>query len=176
MTLLEVASGTGQHVVYLAKQYPNIHFQPSDFVQHYLKSICCYVQESGLPNISQPVEIDITTSYKTWAGGKFSENSVSYVLCVNMIHITKFECVEGLFRNCGSILNRGGMLFIHGPLAFKDFASQTSSELHKSLKCLNPDWGVRNLEDLNELASKNNLKYENCLAIPEDDYLVIWKK
>jgi ubiquinone/menaquinone biosynthesis C-methylase UbiE len=91
---LEIASGSGQHVICFAKEYPNISFQPTDIDPKSLLSIQAYIADSGLKNISNPIDVDVKTME-----GKFKDNSFNLVINCNMIHISGILLVRAFFSS-----------------------------------------------------------------------------
>lgn len=129
--ILEVSSGTGQHISHFAKHLPSsIFWQPSEFETRDFSSICAYIQDYKLKNVAPPVFIDIRRHFTNWnlAHGtiqcdaielkpidKFEKGSLDYIYNANLIHISPFECTEGLFLNSGELLKKNGCLITYGP-------------------------------------------------------------
>lgn len=175
--LLEIASGSGQHVVHFAREFPFIRFQPSECTEPEINSIRAYVKESGLENILDPLTIDITTPHGAWSNSQFKENSVDYIICINMIHITPLTCTEWLFKNAGSVLKHQGTLFTYGPYAFNGVLTPESNrKFDNSLKSRNSKWGVRDVELLKSFANNNSLQFVTSHALPANNHLLAWTK
>lgn len=127
--ILEISSGSGQHVAHFAKNLPKtIFWQPSEFDRGSFSSICAHIQESGLENVAPPVFIDIREKFSNWKPvnempkvfkldpvSKFEENSFDYIYNSNLMHISSFNCTEGLFINSGKLLKKNGSLITYGP-------------------------------------------------------------
>lgn len=175
--LLEIASGTGQHVVHFARHFPEIQFQPSEYEESLRRSIAAYISESGLKNVRDPIIIDIRTPYTSWASGAFKENSVSYVVNINMVHITEIDCTEHLFKNVPKILKPGGIFFMYGPFAFNGVITPESNvRFDKSLRQENPGWGLRDVEYLKVLGAQQGLELIATHALPANNHVLVWKK
>src|SRR5688572_8921482 len=58
--LLEIASGSGQHAAFFARELPTFDVQPSDMDDDNLASIAAWQAESGTPNLRAPLRIDVT--------------------------------------------------------------------------------------------------------------------
>lgn len=99
LKLLEIASGTGQHVGHIAPHFPNIAFYPSEMEQSMLNSIRAFTDP--YKNVSLPMSIDIRQPYGkwNWPVANLTPSIVSgtfdYILNINMIHISPWECTEG---------------------------------------------------------------------------------
>ncbi|XP_066603874.1 methyltransferase-like 26 [Prorops nasuta] len=174
-TLLEIASGSGQHVAHFAKNFPQITFYPSEYESRLLDSIAAHVH--GLANVREPLKIDITTDYTTWTNGCFKANSFDYVYNANMMHISHYECTIGLFKNVGKLLKQNGILFTYGPYAINGTISPESNiNFHKSLKSQDASWGLRDVADLQKLAKENNIDMIKMFDMPANNKTIIWKK
>src|SRR5215216_2014399 len=106
--VLEVASGTGQHVVHFAKSLPELCWQPTDADGAFRESIRAWVDSEKLANVRAPLELDVCRL--PWP--------VSYadaVLCINMIHVAPWAATEALLAGAKDVLTRGGVLFLYGP-------------------------------------------------------------
>jgi len=93
--VLEIASGTGQHVVYFASHMPKVTFQPTEYEGALIKSIKAHIEETKVGNVREPLLLDVVSHPSLWLDGKLKPNSVDYVVNSNMFHITPFECTEG---------------------------------------------------------------------------------
>lgn len=169
-TVLEIASGSGEHVCAFAKAFPNLTFQPSDVDSECLESTRAWAQELGLINVLPPLLID--TSREVWP-----VISADAVLCINMIHISPFACCEGLMRGAGKLLPPGGYLYLYG--AYKINGSHTApsnAAFDRSLRALNPSWGVRDLDDVKKVAALHGLSFVNIVDMPANNFSVIFQK
>jgi len=137
--VLEIASGVGQHVVHFAAALPDIDWQPSDPDVASREVIAQRVHQSGLSNISLPVELDVLAAWP--------ELQVDAVVVANLLHISPIATVEGLFAGAGRVCRNGGLLHLYGP--FKQGGTHTSAgntEFDLSLRQRNPQWGIRDVE------------------------------
>lgn len=174
-TFLEIASGSGQHVAHFAPHFPHITFYPSEYEPRLLESIAAYA--NGFSNIKDPIQIDVTSDFRTWGQGMFKESSVDYIYNANMIHISPYQCSIGLFRNAGKLLKPDGFLFTYGPYAIDGkITPESNVNFDKSLKLQNESWGLRDLKDLIKLAMENGIKMIQIFDMPANNKTVIWKK
>lgn len=93
--MLEISSGTGQHISFFALHFPNIVFQPTEYDLSLLESINAYKKNMNLSNILLAKYLDVSTEYNQWFDGELIEKKFDYVLNVNMIHISEWKCTEG---------------------------------------------------------------------------------
>lgn len=183
LKLLEVSSGTGQHISYFSSRFPNIQFHPSEYNVAMLDSIRAYRDKFQAQNVLDPVHIDITLPYSDWGlnadGERFADlaKQYDYVLNVNMIHITPIECTEGLFRNSAKLLKPGtGLLITYGPYAVDGVISPESNvNFDKMLKSQDPRWGVRDLGMLKKLGQLFGLSCIDVYDMPANNKCIVWK-
>lgn len=94
--MLEISSGTGQHISFFASNFPNIEFQPTEFDQSLLGSINAYTNHVQLSNVLPAKYLDVSTEPDQWLGGELKKKKYDYVLNVNMLHISEWKCAEGI--------------------------------------------------------------------------------
>ena len=140
--LLEVASGSGEHALWIAQARPDLHVQPSDPQPEARASIAAWCQ--GVANIAPALALD--------AAGNWPAVSADAVLCINMIHIAPWEATLGLMRGAASALAPGGALFLYGPYRVGGAMVESNQEFDARLRAENAAWGVRALEDVTAAA------------------------
>ena len=152
-TLLEIASGYGEHAVHLAENFPGLEIQPSDRDPGQLTSAREHRKASALDNVRPPICLD--------ASGTWPQMSVASVLAINMIHISPWAACEGLFRNAAKVLSSGGRLFTYGPYFCEDIETAASNiAFDESLRGRNPEWGIRELDRVRALADEYGFDFE----------------
>lgn len=186
--LLEISSGVGVHATYFAQHFPNVVFQPTEFDRGLFNSIMAYIEECPTNNVCRPVYVDISEPYTSWGElpfpreteiRKFKDcgNYFDYMLNINMMHISPFKCSEGLFSNAGHLLKPGGKLFTYGPYSMNGILTPESNiRFNESLKSQNPEWGVRDLKDLREIAQKSSIELVKTFDLPANNKFIIWQK
>jgi len=176
--VLEAGSGTGQHAVHFAAHSPGIVWWPSDLNERHLQSIAAWRAFSGLPNIKPPLKLDLADpdwSEATRTGG--GPPSLLAIFCANVIHIAPWRVAEGLFAGAGRMLQEGGYLFLYGP--FKRNGKHTAlsnAVFDASLRENNPDWGVRDIADLEKLASSCGLALREVVEMPANNLIVVFAR
>lgn len=193
LKLLEISSGSGQHTAYFAQHFPNITFQPSEYDASLLESIQCWKEDSSAKNICSPMQINVSIPYVEWGANpsqsgpylnglvntdfKDMPNQLDYILNINMIHISAFECTEGLFRNSSSLLKTNGLLISYGPYGVDGkITPQSNVDFDRSLRRSDPRWGVRDLTMLREYCKQFGFELEKCVDMPANNKTCIWKK
>ncbi|XP_046616208.1 methyltransferase-like 26 [Neodiprion virginianus] len=172
---LEIGSGSGQHVAHFALYLPQVTFYPSEVDIGMLGSIVAYTKE--ISNVQSPILIDVTTNSDYWGAQTFRENSFDYIYNSNMIHIAPHACTVGLFENAGKLLKQNGILFTYGPYKIDGTISPESNvRFDESLKAENPQWGLKDIRDLEKLANENGLDLIEIFDMPANNKTIIWKK
>jgi len=171
--VLEAGSGTGQHVVYFARHTPGIVWWPSDLNERHLASIEAWRADSGLENIRPPMRIDLSDA--DWSAAVRSEVSkLTALFCANVIHIAPWRVAEGLFAGASRTLAENGLLFLYGP--FKRAGKHTAvsnAVFDSSLRQDDPEWGVRDVADLEELAGRNGLPLRESFEMPANNLILM---
>lgn len=161
-TVLEIASGTGEHILHFAAAFPHLSWQPSDYDATGLASIAAWTAESGLANIRPPIQIDATAPEWPLA-------AVDAVLCINMIHIAPWAATKGLFAGAARLLPKGP-LFLYGPYQEADRPTAESNQaFDRSLKERNPEWGLRLLDDVEAVANAQGFALANRISMPANN-------
>lgn len=175
---VEAGSGTGQHVVEFARQFPDIVWWPSDLNEKHLASIAAWRAHAGLTNIRKPLRIDL--SDPSWGAEMKEEGSpreLIAVFCANVIHIAPWYVAEGLIAGAGRYLRRDGMLFLYGP--FKRggrHTAESNAAFDASLRQGNPEWGVRDVGAVEKLAADVSLSLIEIAEMPANNLTLVFRK
>lgn len=168
--VLEVASGAGEHSVFFARCFPHLVWQPTDPDPKALASIEAHVADAGLPNLREPVALDA-------AGDTWPIQATDALLCVNMVHISPWSATEGLLRGAGNCLGSGAPLVLYGPYRRRGVETAASNEaFDQSLKARNPQWGLRDLEQVEAEASSNGLTLSRTVEMPANNLILVFAR
>ena len=171
--LLEVASGTGEHVVHFARGLPGWRFQPTEFDEPSRQSVRAWIAHKGLANVAAPVTLDARA--EIW--GVEESGLFDAVLSLNMIHIAPWAAAQGLFRGASRVLKPGGLLLLYGPFQENGVHNAPSNAaFDESLRARDSDWGVRDIRDLQKLANDNGLTLRERQAMPANNQLLAFVK
>jgi len=152
--VLEIASGTGEHAVWLAAQLPSLVLQPSDPSPAHRASIAAWIASSDLANLRAPLALDVTT--EDWEKSAGIARDLSAILCINLIHIAPWAAALGLLRGAGAALGAGGLLYLYGPYRRGgEHTAPSNAAFDRSLRAQDPAWGVRNLEGVVGMPANN---------------------
>jgi SAM-dependent methyltransferase len=174
--VLEAGSGTGQHVAHFAAHSPGIVWWPSDLNERGAsESIAAWRAHAHLPNIRPPLRLDLADP--RWDAGSDGLPKLLALFCANVIHIAPWRVAEGLFGGAGRILRDDGRLFLYGP--FKRDGKHTAvsnAVFDTSLRENNPEWGVRDIADLETLAAANGLRLAETFEMPANNMILMFAR
>jgi SAM-dependent methyltransferase len=174
--VLELGSGTGQHAAEFARRAPQLTWWPSDIVPAHLASIEAWRAQTGLANLRAPQAIDLDDP--DWSGrGAADSDALTAILCINVLHISPWRVSQNLIAGAGRLLRPGGHLFVYGP--FKRDGAHTApsnARFDAMLRAENPDWGVRDIGDLNALAEKAGLARAEIHAMPANNLVLAFTR
>ena len=168
-TVLEIGSGTGQHAVYFGAELGYLSWQTSDVRENHA-GIQAWLRDAGLHNVREPLDLDVLTAEPLTTGfdGVFSANTA---------HIMSFKAVEKMFSLLNSVLGANGVFVLYGPFRQNgEFNSASNADFHKSLRQRDSDMGIRDLEDLDHLASEGGMQRARLYALPANNHIVVWVK
>lgn len=172
--VLEIASGTGEHVTFFAQALPMLTFQPSDIDEAARASIDAWRAELGLDNVRAPLSLDTRPADEAWP---FDDESVDAIVNINMIHISPWSATLGLMRHAARVLKPGAPLVTYGPYLRKDIVTAPSNiAFDASLRARNPEWGVRQLEDVAAAANAHAIVLDEVVEMPANNVCVIFRR
>ena len=171
--VLEVASGSGQHVVHFASALRGLVWHPSDPDAEARASIEAWRESAALRNLRAPVALDTRTP--DWSIE--CSGPLVAVVCVNMIHISPWASYVGLVEGASRLLAPGGALVLYGPFSIGGRWSAASNiAFDRSLRERNPEWGVRDLDDVTEVARSHRFVLERVVDMPADNSTVVFRR
>ena len=168
--VLEIASGSGEHVLAFAHGFPNLDWQPSDPDPVALASIEAWRAAEGAPNLLAPLRLDA-------AAPDWPLERADAILCINMVHISPWSATLGLLDGAARLLAPGAPLYLYGAYRRDGVLTAPSNEaFDRSLRERNPDWGVRRLEDVTAEAERRSLALDRVIEMPANNLSVIFRR
>ncbi|KVC58019.1 DUF938 domain-containing protein [Burkholderia stagnalis] len=168
--VLEIASGTGQHVVHFAAGLPGLRWHPSDPDAQARQSIAAWVAHAGLPNVDAPRAFDVRDAAWPFA-------VLDAIVCINMIHIAPWACADALFAGASRVLRPGGVLVLYGPYRREGRHTAPSNEAFDAqLRSRDPSWGVRDLEAVVALGLDRGLDCIEVVEMPANNLSVVFRR
>jgi hypothetical protein len=168
--VLELASGTGEHVMHFAQALPDLDWQPSDPSPEARQSIAAWRSAEGLRNVGAVIDLDATRG--PWPAAPFAAT-----LCINMIHISPWQATIGLMRGASGVLLPGSVLYLYGPYRLGDRPLEPgNAAFDEDLRARNPGWGLRDLDTVIACAADHGLVFERAIDMPANNLSVIFRK
>ncbi len=168
--VLEIASGSGEHAVHLARALPGLDWQPTDREDVALASISAWCKEAELPNLRPPLRLDVTEA-------PWPVERCAAIFCANMVHIAPWQASEALFAGAGRVISSGGALITYGPYRFDGrFTAPSNEAFDESLRSRDPSWGVREVADLQGLGRLHGLVLEETIEMPANNHVLVFRR
>lgn len=171
-TVLEVASGTGQHVTHFAAALPQLTWQPSEADAARRALIAARLAAAALANVRAPLALDVLALPWPVAEG------VDAVLAINLIHISPWPVTAALIDGARRHLRAPGpgLLVLYGPYKEEGRHTAPSNEaFDRSLRAENPQWGVRDLESVAALAAERGFGAPAVTRMPANNLTVVFR-
>ncbi len=175
-SILEIGSGSGEHGVVFQKRFPEITWQSSDPELIHRNSISSWIEHHEL-NFKMPQPLVIDVEKTPWQIPSELLLSLKGIISINMIHIASWNCTKSLFRESGELLKNGQFLLLYGPFKIGNkHISQSNDLFDISLKMQNKLWGIRDLREVSEEATKSGFIKEEAIRMPANNLSVIYRK
>ena len=169
-TVLEVASGTGEHSVYFAECFPRLEWQPSDVHPDALSSIAAWHDEARLPNLRSPLVLDASS-----AG--WPVDRADAVVSINMVHISSWASALGLLDGAARLLSEGAPLILYGPWLKHDIPTAPSNlDFDADLKRRDPQWGLRSVEVFSAAAEPRGFSLQATRGMPANNLMLLLRR
>ena len=168
--VLEIASGSGQHIAHFARALPKLTWQPSDPDPEARESIRAWIAEAQLANVLAPLDLDVRRS--SWPLA-----ACDAIVCINMIHISPWSATEALFDRAAGVLSGTGMVYLYGPYRLKGQHTAPSNEAFDAmLRRQNPEWGVRDLEQVTQTARRAGFELTGTTPMPANNLSFVFHR
>jgi hypothetical protein len=170
-TVLEVASGSGEHALWMARCLPQVTWAPSEATADGLaaieawRALCPDLADRVLP----PVLID--ANRPPWPGAP-----VDAVFVANLTHIAPWSATLGLVKGAAARLVAGGLLLTYGP--FNEgggFTGHGNAAFDADLRNRNPLWGLRDRGAVDAIASAHGFIVEPVREMPANNRLLVYR-
>lgn len=176
-TVLEIASGTGEHAAYFTSELPHLTWQPSNFEEAHLTSTEAWRSHTGLSNFKSVVKLDASSDHWPVEAPDYAHAPIRAIYNANMIHISPWFVTEGLFRGAGRILPAGAKVFLYGPYKINgQHTAQSNHEFETWLKAKDESFAVRDIADVSQEALKNGLKHLQSIPMPSNNFIQVFEK
>ena len=168
--VLEIASGTGQHLIHFAKALSGLTWQPSDADAELRKSIALRIAEERLANVKTPIALDVMR--RPWP-----LVAAEAVVCINLIHVAPWSATQALFDGAKTLLPGGSVLFLYGPYRrFGQHTSPSNERFDSDLRAHDPEWGLRDMEDVSEVALARGFVLQEVVEMPANNFSLVFRR
>jgi SAM-dependent methyltransferase len=168
--VLEIASGTGQHVMHFADALPDLTWQPSDPDAELRASVALRLREEPRANVETPIDLDVTTL-------PWPLQAADAVLAINMIHVAPWSATLALFEGAKTLLAPGHVLFLYGPYRrFGGHTSESNAQFDRDLRARDPAWGLRDMEAVTDVSAGAEFELAETIAMPANNFSLVFKR
>lgn len=166
--LLEIGSGTGQHAVYFAAEFPWLSWQTSDLADYHA-GIQAWIDGSGMKNILSPLVLDVCSDH-------WPKTQYDLVYSANTLHIMSDEEVQQLFRKLPVCMFPQSLFLVYGPFNYQNrYTSDSNERFDAWLKQRDPASGIKNFEWLQDIAALSGLECIHDFDMPANNRLLVWQ-
>ena len=168
--VLEIASGTGQHVVHFAKALRTLIWLPSEPDAGLRESIETRLRREALDNVRAPLNLDVRR--RPWP-----VTEVDAIVCINMIHVAPWAATRALLEGAAEVLGDGGLLFLYGPYRRGGaHTAPSNAAFDARLRAENPAWGVRDLDAVEALGAQAGVFLDKVIEMPANNLSVVFRR
>lgn len=168
-TLLEIGSGTGQHAVFFAEQFPHISWQTSDR-ESYHAGINAWIGDCAIPNVLAPITLDV--SQNQWPQIRYDA-----VFSANTAHIMSDSEVHQMLKGVAKVLKNGGRFCLYGPFNYNgQYTSDSNASFDQWLKQRDPNSGIKDISSLAQWANNTGLSLIKDYEMPVNNRILVWEK
>ena len=168
--VLEVASGTGQHVVHFAQALKGVSWQPTDMDAACRRSISAWLVTAELANVRRPLDLDVRAL-------PWRVPTLDAIVCLNLIHIAPWSVATALFAGAGLALRETGLLYLYGPYSVQGrHTAPSNAAFDSALRAENPEWGLRDLKEVESLAKDQGFDLAETIEMPANNLSVLFRK
>ena len=168
--VLEVASGSGEHALWFAMHLSPLVWQPSDPDPACRRSIAGHAAGGGPANLEAPLDLDA-------GAADWPIERADAVACINMTHIAPWRATEGLIAGAARILPPEGVLYLYGPYRRGgQHTAPSNATFDASLRARNPDWGLRDVEAMAEVAESRGMLLREIVEMPANNLSLIFTR
>jgi SAM-dependent methyltransferase len=168
--VLEIASGSGEHAAYFAASLPAVSWQPTDCDAAALASIAAHREATGTPSLLPPLQLDVMAP-------QWPLERADALVCINMIHISPWAASEALMAGASRLLRDGGVIYLYGPYRIGGrHTAPSNQEFDAWLRGQNPQWGVRDVADVVELAARHGFVLQETVPMPANNLSIVFRR
>lgn len=169
-TVLEIASGTGPHVLHFAAAMPSLVWQPSEADPTLRNAIDDALREQAPSNVRPPLTLDVLQA--EWPIAR-----ADALVCINLTHVAPWSATEALLDGAAAILPAGGVGVIYGPFRREGgHTAESNRAFDEALRARNPEWGLRDIEAVIAAAEARGLPSRELIEMPANNLCLVLAK
>lgn len=167
-TVLEIGSGTGQHVVHFAAQMPQLQWQPSEQAEN-LPGLQRRLDQQAGGNVHAAMELDVA--------GAWPQQKADAVFSANTAHIMSWPEVVCMFDGVAAVLQPGGVFCLYGPFNVNgEFTAPSNQQFDQELRARKPSMGLRDVAELEKLAQQRHMQLQQRIEMPANNQVLVFRK
>ena len=175
-TVLELASGSGEHAVCFQQRFPDLCWQASDPDPDHRGSINAWIQHQGLGQL-MPAALNLDVEERPWPLARDIHKELKAVVCINLLHISPASCTDAVLEESALLLPSGAPLVIYGPfMRDGSHTSASNAAFDASLRQRNPQWGLRELNQVAAMATKAGFKLDDVVSMPANNLTLVLRR
>jgi uncharacterized protein DUF938 len=168
--VLEIASGTGQHVLHFAQALSDLTWQPSDPDTELRESVALRVLEEQRANVHSPIDLDVTKL-------PWPLQTADAVVAINLIHVAPWSATQALFEGAQALLSAEQVVFLYGPYRrFGRHTSASNAQFDLDLRAHNAEWGLRDLEAVSDVAAGAGFVLAETVEMPANNFSLVFRR
>lgn len=169
-TVLEVASGTGQHAAWFASQLPDLTWVPSEADPELVERISQRLMQLRAANLAPPLHLNVCEL-------PWPVPSCDAIVAINLAHVAPVDTTRCLLEGAGGVLAGDGILVLYGPfLQHGEYTAETNRQFDRMLKARDARWGLRDIDDLEALAAPCDLSLHAMVEMPANNTSLVFRK
>ncbi len=171
--VLEIGSGSGEHAAHIGRHVAGLNWQPSDPDPTMRASISAWIDHAQVANVMPPLAIDC--SLPGWWLDLTLEPDL--IVAINFTHIVAQPAIDGLLDGAGHLLRQDGLLLLYGPFRFNgDYTANSNKSFDQMLHQQNPDWGLRDLNNISAYGADCGLGLKEIIAMPSSNHTLVLRR
>ena len=175
-TVLELASGSGEHGVCFQQRFPHLTWQASDPDPDHRASIDAWIRHQGLSHV-MPAALNLNVAERPWHLPREMPSALNAVVCINLLHISPAHCTDAVLEESALLLPRGAPLIIYGPFMRQGaHTSASNAAFDQSLRQRNPQWGLRDLNTITSIATSSGFKIDAVVPMPANNLTLVLRR
>ncbi len=169
---LEIASGTGEHIIRFAPAMPGLIWQPTDPSPDRRASIEAWLAAEPAPNVGAPVDLDACTP-----GWSSTHGPVDLIFLANLLHLVTEAEAQTCLTEIAAALAPGGIATVYGPfLRNGQTTSEGDAAFDARLRADMPGCGYKDLDWVTEQWAAKGLTLNPPRQMPANNLLLSARK